>query len=189
MGLAACFFWSGLQSTLRVSIKMEQMLPEENQSVEEKYECTHSPRCPKLSLNVFNLPAGGHFSGRAAGPSLSLGVCLRDANRGQAAKVQAVNETLSFCWYFLLLCLLNYALCFNSVLPYTIFQGQRNAFNLLHFLLALTLSLLFYCLIFQLHTTFYVFFSTNNPLYIYLSLLHSFFSLFFFFLWALFQAL
>lgn len=67
--------------------KTEQLLPEENKSVEEKkYECTHSPQCPKLSQNVVNPPAGGYFSGHAEGLCLNLGVWFRKTTKGMRPK-------------------------------------------------------------------------------------------------------
>lgn len=49
------------------------------------------------------------------------------ANKGQAAKVQAFNERLSFCWYFLLPSLLNCTL-FLTLSSLTLFPSSTVCF-------------------------------------------------------------
>lgn len=57
---------------------------------------------------------------------------LESANKGQAARMQAVNEKLSFCQSFLLPSLLNCALFF-TLSSLTLFPSSLVCSNLLHF--------------------------------------------------------
>lgn len=145
---------------------MEQLLPEENKWVQEKI------RVHTLSTSL-QCSSWRPFFKPCSGAGFEVGGLVESANKGQTAKVQAVNEILSSCLYFLLPSLLNCTLFFLLRPPLHSFQVHRYAFSIS----SRPSSLLFYCLIFQQYSTFLL---STNPPYIYLSptlFLPTFFSL------------
>lgn len=141
----------------------------------KKYEFTHSPQCPKPSQKVVNLPAGGHYSGHAAGLNLSLGVWFRDTTKGmQPKRRRLMRHYLSVGISFSLSCLIGH--CFLLCPPLNSFQVHWYAFNLLRFLIVLILSL--FCFIVSFFSS--VLLSTFLTLPTSVSLPCYFFSLFFF---------
>lgn len=147
---------------------MEQLLPEENKSVKGKIWVLTVSTVSQTESQWIQSSSWRPFFRPCSRAGFEFGGLVESANKGQTAKVQAINETLSFCWYFLLPSLLNCTiLFFFSLCPLLYsFQVHRYAFNLLHFLLALILSLFCFTVsFFQQHHLLF-----NNPPYIYLSL-------------------